>query len=193
MQKIKILILLHFLTGALFQNIQASTQQAATDTSKKSSKSAIQKKASQMRQEAATAAASAKKPASASSSGTKPTPAASGSNDAQLESLVEDFVKTVEKITCSCGSKKDKDGKIVKDDAPRCKHDSDHLKLVKEAYESYEKLYESMKEHGHVIDHKLNQKVLPSVEKIFQCKNIKNKAWLPKVTGQATASKSASK
>lgn len=179
MKKIKILVLLHFLTCALFQNIQVAAQQQP----KKALKSTMQTRASQMRVNAA----------STSSAQTKPAPAVSGSNDEQLKSLVDVFVKAVAEIKCSCGSKKDKDGNIVKDDAPRCKHDSEHQKVVTAAYDAYEKLYDFMKDHGHVIDHKLNQEVLPSVEKIFQCKNIKNKAWIPKITGQATASKSASK
>jgi hypothetical protein len=114
----------------------------------------------------------------------------SAPESANVKSLIEDFMKDVAEIRCSCGVSK-KGEKI--DPKMLCKHDQDHAKKVKKAFESYKKLHEATNGSGKSIKEEDNKKVKSSVEKIFQCKNIQHMAWHPKITGQAASQKTASK
>jgi hypothetical protein len=109
----------------------------------------------------------------------------------EIKSLIEEFKKAADKITCSCGSsKKDKDGKSP-EGLERCKHDKDHQKIVNDAYEVYKKLYEAAKK-GCISEEHATQ-VKPSVVKLFECKNIQMMPWLPKKCKQPTAQSTPSK
>ncbi len=160
---------------------------SASSTSSASSKKA--QILSKVQEKAATKKAAAPQ-APVSQAPTHPSvPSSPSAHSSVSAEIIEEFIKDVEKITCSCGSKKDKDGHVVKDDLPRCKHDKDHLSKVKKAFESYKKLYEAAVGSGKSISAQDNAKVKPSVEKIFECKNIQHMAWMPKITGQVASKK----
>ena len=138
-----------------------------------SAKTKIQGKVAQA--QAAKASKTASKPVTSSST--------YAPESGQVKQLIEDFIQEVAKITCSCGSKKDKNGKKTDDNLPRCKHDKDHTETVNTAFESYKKLYEATHGSKKSITKDDNKKVRPSVDKIFNCKNIQKMAWHPHING----------
>lgn len=181
--------------ATLFLNAQAQ-QNSKNATSSQSSKiGQIKAKAASIKSKTQEIKSSKTK----NSSGKNSSPASAPSMTApvsekeseEIKSLVEEFTKAMDKITCSCGSsKKDKDGKSSQG-LERCKHDKDHQKLVSDAYEVYKKLYEAAKK-GCISEEHATQ-VKPSVVKLFECKNIQMMPWLPKKCKQPSAQSTSSK
>lgn len=155
---------------------------------------ALSPKKPQVQQKAQAAKPSNHTHTSTSSTNHTSTPAPKESEE--IKNLIDGFIKDVEAITCSCGSKKNKgvkkseedDKELEEDKLPRCKHDKDHAEKVTKAFSSYEKLHQVSHEKGASITPDDNRKVLPHVRKIFECKNIKNMAWKPNVSSSHESS-----
>lgn len=96
----------------------------------------------------------------------------------QVEQLMQTFIQAVGKITCSCGTSK-KGEKV--DPKSLCAHDQKHKETVDAALKAYEALHKATHQKQAEMSEADNNKVLPSVVKLFECKNIKNMAWHPKV------------
>jgi predicted DNA-binding protein len=173
MKRIKVLVLLSLISCMLSQEIQAS---GSTSTSSSSRANEIRQKAAAVQKKVSAAKQAPKPVASPSSEAPKSSLSTSA---ATVQSLIEEFIKAMEEIPCSCGAIK-KGDKV--DPKSLCKHDSDHVHKVKKAYEAYEKLHGATHGSSQSISSEDEKKVKPHVEKLFSCKNIKNKAWNPKIT-----------
>ena len=93
----------------------------------------------------------------------------SDANSARANQLIHDFIESVDQIRGTCRSKigqQSDDSQVEK-----------HREQVEISYKKYKAMYDFFKQHQHKISKKENDKINPAVNKLFECKNIKNMVW----------------